>query len=91
MLDATNHILGVSDGLTQTWYDIHLCAPTHKRPNTNRQRQRAESVSALARLHVEMHIQCGTVGVEQVGEEKAYVAVIGGTMLRRASWHCGGV
>jgi hypothetical protein len=71
MSDATDHILGVSDELTQTWYDIGQ--------HTNRQTW----IPSPRR-------RCGTVEVEQVGEEKAYMAVIG-TMQRCASWHCGGV
>jgi hypothetical protein len=35
----------------------------------------------VLRFQVEMHIQCGTVEVGQVGEEKAHMAVIGGRML----------
>jgi hypothetical protein len=73
--------LGVSDDVVR----YRLCAPTYKDQHTNRQALRAVHLPKVLRFQVEMHIQCGTVEVGQVGEEKAHMAVTGGRMLRRAS------
>jgi hypothetical protein len=80
MFDATGHL----SVLAMMWYDI-ASVPPHKDQNTNRQALRAVHLPTGLRFQVEMHIQCGTVEVGRVGEEKAHMAVIGGRVLRRAS------